>query len=138
MKFLRGAYGCICLLHVSTYRLIIATHFFALDVNNDMENDSYASPRAPQHTPPRGKKLPSALSSGDTKVSPLRRSVESTGSAQSSNSGTGRLSPRFADGENWVQFMMEIDPEEDKMAQMYETGFQMFMVEKGILPDDKR
>ncbi len=39
-------------------------------------------------------------------------------------------------GPDWVAEVMEIDSEESVLADVYETGFSMLMVEKGLLSRD--
>jgi hypothetical protein len=39
-------------------------------------------------------------------------------------------------GSDWVAHVMEMDAEEATLADVYESGFEMFMIEKGIISDD--
>ena len=67
-------------------------------------------------------------------ASPLRRPPKKESPShkrikyERQNSG----SPR-AVGQDWVNEVMSTDPEEAILAEMYETGFAMLMIEKGII-----
>ena len=37
---------------------------------------------------------------------------------------------------SWVSKVIDTDNDEEKLADVYENGFAMYMQEKGIIPDD--
>lgn len=104
-----------------------------------------------QHTPPRstrpkqskhtpGRDEPSHLSplvqqqpSPKEKKKPNPKRLISQSSSVIENLGSpydGKTGP------DWVAEVMEMDPEETVLADVYETGFSMLMVEKGLLSRD--
>ncbi len=57
----------------------------------------------------------------------------SVGDVTISSDGTQRI----AVGQQWISNLLEPDPEEPNLAKMYETGFEMLMIETGLIPSDE-
>ena len=69
------------------------------------------------------------------KLSPSDRKLSSFD--DSSNSVPNIGTPyKGAVGSEWVSQVMEMDQDESILADVYESGFEMFMIEKGIIQDD--
>lgn len=56
----------------------------------------------------------------------------SVADATLSSDGTQRV----AVGQQWISNLLEPDPEEPNLAKIYETGFEMLMMETGLIPGD--
>lgn len=69
----------------------------------------------------------------DVKFDDAAASVRSHMSGASSKKSSGTTMPGVYKGQAWIAQLLETDEGEAELAQMYETGFEMHMVEKGLI-----
>jgi hypothetical protein len=69
----------------------------------------------------------------DVKFDDGAASIRSYLSGASSKKSSSNAAPGVYKGQAWISHLLETDDAEPDLAKMYETGFEMHMVEKGLI-----